>query len=280
MDKENVEHLNLEPTGFYSEEEYPETVAEALTHCPRCENIFFVNSRTGQYLRGQCNTYSCEYCGYRKARKLQNALRDYLKKFKFIRMWTFTFTDKIVQELSTEEKFKFASKAWQNFLIFARRHPKLSKYDRKFQYVKVVELQKNGTPHYHCIFDRYIPRVILNDIWEQVLHKMQVFEGKIGNAYVEGKPFTAGKASNYVTKYLMKTIIELGKKTKFRMWSKSEKVSLFKKREKDYCWYMFVLQSRDLYLSAYRVSLHIRMDEIRANQLTNDQEFKYIVNTS
>jgi hypothetical protein len=234
MDTKNSEQLNLKLSGYITEEDYPETVAEKLTHCPRCENIFFVNSRTGQYLRGQCNTYSCEYCGYRKARKLQNALREYLKKFKFIRMWTFTFTDKIVQELTTEEKFKFASKAWQNFLIFARRHPKLSKYDRKFQYVKVVELQKNGTPHYHCIFDRYIPRTLLNEIWEQVLHKMQVYDGKIGNAYVE----------------------------------------------KDYCWYMFVLESRDLYLSAYRVSLHIRMDEIRANQLTNDLEFKYIVNTS
>src|SRR3972149_5905456 len=95
--------LQLFPSG-----ESPQT-SDKLSHCPRCENIFLYNIETGECHSGSCNTYSCPYCGYRKARRLQNALEDYFKGFRFVRFWTFTIRLQAVSDLDNDSRIRFAS---------------------------------------------------------------------------------------------------------------------------------------------------------------------------
>lgn len=232
-----------------------------LETCPQSGFLHFLNTETGETVAGKCNVYRCEFCGPRKARRLQNAIYQYFKKFKFLRFWTFTYSSKVFLDLTQEEKAKLSAKIWQHFLIGVRRSPLLSEYQRKFQYVKVLEFQKNGTPHYHAFFDRFIPRVILSDIWDSTISNYFQSTDKVGNIFVEGI-ITARKASNYVTKYLVKTIRSLSNNCKARIWSKSEKVSLFEKKIRHSNWIAILGGEKALYLYSLRASLQEKKDNL------------------
>lgn len=226
---------------------------EKPAYCMRCRNIFFVSTRTGEIVSGKCNTYKCEYCGFRKARRLQNALKTYFSQFKIIRFWTFTFKASVFASLSNKDKFKMSSEIWRRFLNNVRRSPSLSPHQRKFNYVKVMELTQAGFPHYHCFFDRFIDRNTINEIWENVIRNFLHFDGKVGNAYVEGAT-TPKKASDYISKYLMKTVRELSRILNCRIWSKSAKVRLFPLKPKNSEWLVYKLSGELLYLLSLRVT--------------------------
>jgi DNA-directed RNA polymerase subunit RPC12/RpoP len=243
--------------------------------CPRCNKLFFVNTLTGEIVKGRCNTYACEYCGYRKARKLQNALKNYFQKFKYIRLWTFTVSSKLFENIPEADKFRALSEIWRRFLNNLRRDKRLSPVMQKVQYVKVLELQKSGNPHYHCFFDRWIPRAIINAIWESILEHfynsgflysindeiedyysdapdVHIFN-KFGNAYVEGA-VSASTASDYISKYLMKTIKDLSAVIKARVWTKSSRVRLFPLKPLPSPWMLLLSAEKLLYLFSLRAT--------------------------
>lgn len=259
---------------------------QTCVSCPRCDKLFFVNISTGEIVKGKCNTYRCEFCGYRKARRLQNALKDYFIKFKIIRLWTFTITDQLINHFPENDKFKMFSEIWRRFLNNIRRDKRLTKSERNFQYVKVLELQKQGNPHYHVFFDRWVSREVVNDVWERLLIQLyqsgftyniddeSEFEDeffvpeknitKFGNAYVESNidkktgahkyGFTPAQASSYITKYLMKTIKDLASLIKARVWTKSSRVRLFPFKALPSPWTTLQNAERLLYLYSLRAT--------------------------
>jgi hypothetical protein len=227
-----------------------------LCNCPKFDLPYFLNIETGEIVKGSCKTYACEYCGPRKARKLQNALQTYFQRFSYIRFWTFTFSSEVFKNTPGKNYFKLSAEIWRRFLNNLRRSSELSAHQAKVQYVKVLELHKSGIPHFHVFFDRWIPRCVINKIWQDAIFTCSEFPSQTGNAYVEGMT-TARKASSYITKYLMKTVRELSQVLKCRVWSKSNRVPLFEKSVKKKVWLMFKTEADLLYLSSLRVTSRI-----------------------
>ncbi len=224
-----------------------------IKECKKAQFLYFVNTETGELVKGRCKTYRCDYCGPRKARKLQNAFYEYFKQFKIIRFWTFTFSEHLFVNLDVNKSFKLASEIWRRFINNARRDTRLSKYDRSFQYVKVAETQKNGSPHYHVFFDRWIARYIINDIWESVIRLYYSNQKKVGNAYVEGI-ISCKDAAKYISKYMIKTVKSIQVRIRFRVWSKSGRVALFEKIVRKEVWLKYKSRQFYLYLSSLRVT--------------------------
>lgn len=269
--------------------------------CPRCDKLFFVNTVTGEIVKGKCNTYACEYCGYRKARKLQNALKNYFKQYQYIRLWTFTVSSKLFENLPEAQKFKALSEIWRRFLNNLRRDKRLSHTQQKVQYVKVLELQKSGNPHYHCFFDRWIPRQVVNEIWEYILKhfyesgflysindEIEDYSdeapdehtfNKFGNAYVEGA-VSASTAADYISKYLMKTIKDLAQVIKARVWTKSSRVRLFPLKPLPSPWMLLSSAEKLLYLFSLRATSQENNSELKLFEHNIQDLENYIGNTS
>jgi hypothetical protein len=78
----------------------------------------------------------------------------------------------------------------------------------KIRYVWVVERQKRGAIHYHILTDQYIPKNMLNPMWDKIVAKWQAYEGhqrQTVRPNVIGidtnKP---GQAEHYLMKYMTK----------------------------------------------------------------------------
>lgn len=194
-------------------------------------------------------------------------------------MWTFTISSQVLIDLSPEKKMKICSEIWRRFTSRVRRSKLLSNHERNFQYVKVTELQQNGSPHFHCVFDRYIRRHIINSLWEKTILEIFDYNHKPGNAYVKGS-FTSRKASHYVAKYLLKTIKEMKGNSKFRIWSKSNKSGIFPKKPFYSPWRYFNNRSGFLYLSILRATSHEKSQIIKQSYFTAEKEMVYIGNST
>ena len=177
------------------------------------------------------------------------------------------------------EKVKLSSEIWRRFMISVRRSKLLTKHRRAVQYVKVLEIQKNGSPHYHVFFDRWIERYIINSLWEKAILSIVWYWGKSGNAYVEGIKNRKAAAA-YVSKYLVKTINELQMSVKLRIWSKSNKTSIFDKKPFYTPWLFCNLMRESLYLLSLRATSQEFNRKYWDFYLTADKEFKYIANVS
>lgn len=216
--------------------------------CQRCRNIFIFNIETGEVCRVSCKSYSCPHCGRKKVQKLYSAINQYVKKWDRIRMWTFTFTDKCFYGLELEDRCKLASAIWKRFLDLTRQNKSLIGSQRNFQYIKVLELQKNGSPHYHLLVDRFVNIHTLIPIWKKAIEEKTGINIYGGSIMMDGK-IRKGDAGKYVTKYLVKTLSELPTNTRMRRWSKSNKVSIFWKKNSS-GWVCFHLYSSQISISS------------------------------
>ena len=204
-----------------------------LTRCLHCDGLFFINVLTGEKISAKCKSYSCEYCGPRKAFRLEQALAVYFKQFKHIRMFTFTFRTTAFDNAGAENKA--ASEIWRRFVNNLRRCNSLVDAQKNVNFVRVLEFTKRGYPHFHCFFMEYLPIQVIQGLWNNAVNKILGSTGCNGNVNVsysgpagknKGKPnFTAESAAKYAAKYVLKAARE--KKDNMRLWSKSNSVSIF-----------------------------------------------------
>jgi hypothetical protein len=269
----------IDESPTYFEETVLSTKTKFDERCPRCVGYQILNKDTGELIPASCNTYRCEHCGWRKKNRLAKALQAYFKQFKIIRFWTFTFQSKIFDLSDETNQLKIASECWRRFVNNLRRSKKLSKHQQKVQYVKVTELHKTGVPHFHVFFDRWIPRAIIQEIWEHSIRSKIDYKEKTGNSFVEGIK-NAKAAAEYVCKYMMKTILEISASTKSRIWSKSSRTKIFPVKPFYSPWLFINSRSESLYSFSLRVSSQESSLIYPEYYLTADFENKYIANSS
>ena len=119
-----------------------------VERCLRCDGLFFVNVITGEKVEARCKSYSCDFCGPKKAFKLECALEKYFSKF--MRMWTFNVRTHLFDK--HPDGIFAISEVWRRFITYLRRNNALSKKEQSFSYVKVLEFTKRNYPHFHVLW--------------------------------------------------------------------------------------------------------------------------------
>ena len=225
-----------------SKSEKPNVEPQEQEKCPRCAGKYLFNFDTGEIKPSFCKAYKCPVCGKYKKFKLQKAIEKFVSTWDRVRLWTFTFSSNVFYGLNTEERLRLASKVWKTFRDLIRKDILLSRNEKSFTYIKFVELQKNGSPHYHALFDRFIHQPKLNKLWQKAIQYNTDYKGTPGNANVNGgiPKKTAGR---YVIKYITKQLEEIDQDINFRRWSKSGRGSIFEKHAVVGDWIFIALNS-------------------------------------
>ena len=132
-----------------------------------------------------CKKWSCKYCAPRLADKLHRRIH-YAQPNKFI---TLTVDPAhIGNPIDAEERIR---KTWPKFVAAIRKHRP------DFEYLRVLEYQKNGWPHLHLLARcHYIPHKLLANTWHS-----KVLNGFVSIKAVKN-PDTIGQE---LTKYIRKS---------------------------------------------------------------------------
>lgn len=206
---------------------------ECKRKCPDCymKKILLYNRITHKYFKPHCKTYTCPEHGWKKKRDLEKGIAKWLESFKTIRLITFTVRFEKGADLDLHN-YK-VQKAWHRFITELRRNSIFSRKEKDTQYVKVYEYHKSGALHIHALFSNYIHWTKLQAIWQSALEVH--FEGahKLGNVNAKG-----GKSPKSGAKYLAKYVVKMAntRKSRIRSWSKSGRVAIFEKKDKQEGW--------------------------------------------
>jgi hypothetical protein len=207
--------------------------------CPKCSGFRLHNIYTHETIVLSCRTYGCPVCGPKKINRLRYYLRQKISSWNHIRLFTFTMTNRYHN--TPEEHYKTLCLVWRYFITYVRRTLALSKRQRNFSYVKCPDLHKSGYIHFHAFFSEYMPRTVLNEIWEQACQKILSCDTHAGNVHAEGI-YNARVAANYVTKYITKSL-ELAPFLLYR-YSKSKDVKLFPAKKHSEGWLILLPDSK------------------------------------
>jgi len=222
--------------------------------CSRCKGLFIVNTETGEMLPAQCKAYECPECGHRKVQRLYSAIKKYLEDWKHVRMWTFTVKSSVFDE-NLDLGNKLISEIWHYFVTMVRRDKELSKKQNSFDYIKLLEFHQSGKPHLHVLVSEFLPYNIVLALWEKAIRRFTILKGKVGSCNVSYS-VTAKGGAKYVSKYVTKSAMNPNR-GKMRLWSKSGKISIFRKNEKNPDWIFISFRNPaklELYLSQFCVT--------------------------
>ncbi len=93
------------------------------------------------------------------------------------------------------------------------------------QYIRILEFQKNGNPHFHILIDRYIARAWIQSAWTAV-----------GGGYmVDIRYVDVHHVSRYLSKYLTKELL-LSAPLRSRRVTTSRGIRLFEKNPRQEVW--------------------------------------------
>jgi len=116
--------------------------------------------------RVNCKTWSCSFCGPRKAKRYKRAIRMLAEQEQLNRFLTLTLNPSRVQG----EPVRYLRQVFNKFRTYLRR-----KYGVSIKYIAVLEFHKNGAPHLHLLVDRFIPQGWISQSWSalgggQIVH--------------------------------------------------------------------------------------------------------------
>jgi len=132
----------------------------------------------------RCKRWDCPTCRPKKAKKYAERTFRIFSNAQKVRLLTVTFD----RSLSCEDTWRNAADCWNRF-----RTAFVKKFG-KTKFVRVVEPQKDGYPHYHILLDKYVPANWL---------KHELFTAGFGKI-VDVRMVTDKEAFYYVLKYLKK----------------------------------------------------------------------------
>lgn len=201
-------------------------------HKQTCPNIRgkIINSKTLEQHWLSCKTYNCPVCGPKRVARLRKAVRKWLDKQKFVRIWTFTLTSKVG---TPEEHYIVLTKAFTNVIKDIRRLAKFKSVN-KIHYIAIREPHESGYTHLHVLVTHWIDVHTLQALYEAHVTKFLAsrgdLQGKICNVHIEAV-FTKRGIANYVTKYITKSIQsntiykQHYTKSQFRLFEQKKKVT-------------------------------------------------------
>ena len=144
---------------------------------------------TQRYIRVDCGCWGCAYCGPRKAWMYRQAIRYLAEAYQLRRFLTLTVDPKLIDGA---DPVKYINRAFAKWRIYLQRE-----FGVSVTYIRVLEFQKNGNPHFHILIDRFIPQAWIQRTWQAVG----------GGKYVNIKLVAVHRISRYLSKYLTKELL-------------------------------------------------------------------------
>jgi hypothetical protein len=169
-----------------------------------------------RFHRVNCKCWDCSYCGPRRAKRYKWAIRAIAEKLQLRRFLTLTLDPAKVDD----DPVRYLNKTFAKLRVYLRRE-----HGSAPQYIRILEFQKSGNPHFHILLDRYIPQGWLRTAW------MSVGGGKM----VDIRYVDIHRVSRYLSKYLTKELL-LSAPLRSRRVTTSRGIKLFEKEEKKKIW--------------------------------------------
>src|SRR5207244_6628352 len=119
----------------------------------------------------------------------RNAIREVAEAHKLSRFLTLTLDPRLMDH---EDPVSYINNAFAKWRIYLKR-----KLGALVVYVRILEFQKNGNPHFHILVDRFIPHALIQSTWQAA-----VGGGVVFIEYVD-----INRISSYLSKYLTKEIL-------------------------------------------------------------------------
>jgi hypothetical protein len=130
-----------------------------------CErlSIVGVDPKTGlkKWRRLNCNSWTCSYCGPRKARTARAAIQRTAEGLNLRYFLTLTLDP---SKLDVAELFvPYLRKVYNKFRVYLKRL-----FHESPAYICVLEFTEAGLPHMHILFDRYLPQKWISSVWDSL----------------------------------------------------------------------------------------------------------------
>lgn len=178
----------------------PDRQEETSPVCPT-GTILASAAGTYQLFPARCKKWSCDPCGKKKARELANRIAR-ARAYSFL-----TLTYRADPDISPQLALDRLNDAWRKLWKRWKRE-----YGAACKgYVKIVELQRNGTPHLHLALRApFIPQAHISAAWAELT----------GSPIVDIRVVkTKSGIARYLAKYLTKARERVASR---RRWSQSK----------------------------------------------------------
>jgi hypothetical protein len=223
-------------------------------HCGR----FSVKGRAAaspetKFHRVNCKCWSCSYCAPRKAKRIKHAIRATAEKLQLRRFLTLTLDPAKIEG----DPVRYLNQTFAKLRVYLQRE-----YQCAPQYIRVLEFQKNGNPHFHILIDRYIDLEWIRRAWVAVG----------GGFMVDIRLVDVHRVSRYLSKYLTKELL-MSAPLRSRRVTTSRSIRLFEKQATEHKWEL-------LRVSIYRLR-HIYEKSVIAELVDGDgllESFTAILN--
>jgi hypothetical protein len=174
------------------------------------------NSPEIRFHRVNCQSWNCSYCAPRRAKRIKHAIRATAEARQLRRFLTLTLDPTKIEG----DPIRYLNAAFAKFRVYLQRH-----HGGSPQYIRVLEFQKNGNPHFHILIDRCIEIEWIRNAWVAV-----------GGGYmVDIHLVDLHRVSRYLSKYLTKELL-MSAPLRCRRVTTSRGIKLLEKARTDTTW--------------------------------------------
>lgn len=168
------------------------------------------------FYRVNCKSWNCSYCRPRRAKRYRYAIRATAERLRLCRFLTLTLDPKKING----DPVRYLNSAFAKLRVYLQRT-----YGAAPRYIRVLEFQKNGNPHFHILIDRYIDIEWIRKSWVAV-----------GGGYmVDIQLVDIHRVGPYVSKYLTKELL-MSAPARSRRVTTSRGIKLFEKTPTETVW--------------------------------------------
>ncbi len=174
------------------------------------------NSPETRFHRMNCKSWNCSFCGPRRAKRYKHTIRETAEALQLCRFMTLTLDPSKIEG----DPVRYLNATFAKLRVYLQRHHRGSP-----QYIRVLEYQKNGNPHFHILIDRCIEVEWIRKAWVAV-----------GGGYmVDIRLVDVHRVSRYLSKYLTKDLL-MSAPFRSRRVTTSRGIKLFEKKASEFKW--------------------------------------------
>lgn len=197
-------------------------------------------TRTTMFYRINCKCWNCSYCGPRKAKRYKHAIVRIAETLQLCRFVTLTLDPSKIQG----DPVRYLNQVWAKLRVYLKRE-----FGVAPAYIRVLEFQQNGNPHFHILIDRFLRWTWLQHAWEAVG----------GGRQMDITFVDVHRVSHYLSKYLTKELL-LSAPLRSRRVTTSRGIHLLEKPPAEIRW-VFLRVPIFVLFHWYRLSVkHFRLD--------------------
>ncbi len=142
---------------------------------------------------------------------------------------TLTIDSKLIED---QDPVAYINAAFAKWRVYLKREFRIS-----ITYIRILEFQKNGNPHFHVLVDRFIPHAWIQRTWQAVG----------GGRFVNIKHVDIHRVVHYLSKYLTKELL-LSAPKRSRRITVSRGICLIEKHKSVDLWNFYRVPILNLFL--------------------------------